>query len=83
MNEDNMKIREEGYFAYLTREMINALVKSEDYSCKDFVALKLELLMNLHKIFESKEKFDEVIRNLYEHEKVKKYERVNYDNKRS
>lgn len=75
MNEDNMKIREEGYFTYLTREMINALVKSEDYSCKDFVALKLELLMNLHKIFESKEKFDEVMRILYEHEKVKKYEK--------
>lgn len=73
MNEDNMKIREEGYFTYLTREMINALVKSEDYSCKDFVALKLELLMNLHKIFESKEKFDEVIRNLYESEKKKIY----------
>ena len=73
MNEDNMKIREEGYFTYLTREMINALIKSEDYSCKDFVKLKLELLMNLHKIFESKEKFDEVMRILYESEKKKIY----------
>ena len=74
MNEDNMKTREEGYFTYLTREMINALVKSEDYSCKDFVALKLELLMNLHKLFESKEKFDEVMRILNESEKIKVYD---------
>lgn len=72
MNEDNMKTREEGYFTYLTREMINALVKAEDYTCKDFVALKLELIINLHKVFESKEKFDEVMRILYEYEKVKK-----------
>lgn len=73
MNENNMKIREEGYFNYLANEMISSVIKAEDYTCKDFVALKLELIINLHKLFESKDSFEEAIKMLIKKDKNYEY----------
>lgn len=48
MNIEEIK---DGYFNYLVNEMLEALMNADGYECKDFLALKLELLVNVNKIF--------------------------------
>lgn len=61
----------EGYFNYLTDEVFNAIFKARDYNCKDFDIVKLELLLNLHKLLDNREDFLKRI------EILQKYERKN------
>ena len=58
----------EGYFNYLANEILEAVMNADRYNCKDFEVLKLELLINLHKLMDSKKNFDERIKilSLYE-----------------
>ena len=59
----------EGYFNYLTDEVFNAIFKAKDYNCKDFDVVKLELLLNLHKLLDNREDFLKRIEILRKYEK--------------
>ena len=67
-----MKEINEGYFNYLVNEIFKALDEANDYSCIDFCLLKVELMMNLHKLLQTKESFDEKIKILSLYERNKK-----------
>ena len=51
----------EGYFNYLVNQIFKALDEANDYDCKDFCILKVEVMLKLNRILESKEKLDQVI----------------------
>lgn len=59
----------EGYFNYLTKEIFKSIDDANDYNCKDFCIVKLELMMNLYKILESKEKFEKILEILNKNDK--------------
>lgn len=58
----------EGYFNYLTDEIFDAIFKAKDYNCKDFDIVKLELLLNLHKLLDNRENFLKKIEILQKHD---------------
>lgn len=59
----------EGYFNYLCDEIFKALNDAKKYDCIDFQIVKVELMINLHKILKNKQNFDEKVKIL------KRYER--------
>ena len=63
---------EEGYFNYLVNEMFDALLNADRYNCKDFEIVKLDLMLKLHKIFDSKKGLEEKVKvlSLYERNKL-------------
>lgn len=67
-----MKQIKDCYFDYLVDEMYKAIYKADKYNCKDFELLKLELLLNLKKMLETRDIYNENIRILRSHEKLKK-----------
>lgn len=69
MNIEEIK---DGYFNYLVNEMLEALMNADGYECKDFLALKLELLVNVNKIFQSREQYNKIIEILREDEEKRK-----------
>ena len=62
----------DGYFNYLVNVMLEALYNADGYDCKDFNMIKLELIVNLNKIFSSRENYNQVIEVLKEDEQKKK-----------
>lgn len=54
----------DGYFNYLVNEMIDSLLNANKYNCKDFELLRLELLLRVHKLFDSRGNFEERIKIL-------------------
>ena len=64
-----MKEINEGYFNYLVNEIFKALDEANEYTCVDFKLLKVELMLNLHRLLQTKESFDEKIKILRLYEK--------------
>lgn len=60
---------EEGYFNYLTKEIFKAIDKANDYSCKEFCLVKVEMMINLHKLLDNREDFLKRIETLRQSEK--------------
>lgn len=56
------------YFNYLVNAMLEALVQADDYDCKDFNALKLEMMVNINKMLQSREQYNKIIQILRENE---------------
>ena len=59
----------DGYFNYLVDEIFNAIFQADDYKCKDFDIVKLDLLINLHKLLNNREDFLKRIEILQKFEK--------------
>lgn len=55
---------EEGYFNYLCNEIFKAIDKAKRYDCKEFQIVKVELMINLHKLLETRENFNEKVKIL-------------------
>jgi len=63
---------EEGYFNYLSNEVLEAIMKANRYDCKDFTAIKLCFYRNMFNLLKNKEEFEENIRILSEHRQKQK-----------
>lgn len=63
---------EEGYFNYLVNEMLDALLNADRYNCKDFEIVKLDLMLKVHKIFDTKQGLEEKVKVLSLWERNKK-----------
>ena len=63
---------QEGYFNYLVNVVLNAVSEADGYDCVDFTITKVELLINLKKLLESKKSFNEKIKILSLYERNKK-----------
>lgn len=59
----------DGYFNYLVNEILEAIMNADEYTCKDFLALKMEMLVNIHKMLSSREQYEHIIEVLNEDEK--------------
>lgn len=62
----------DGYFNYLVNEMLEALMNADEYTCKDFLILKMEMIVNINKILQSREQYNKIIQILREDEENKK-----------
>lgn len=62
----NMEEYKDCYFNYLANEIIDAIMNADGYDCKDFTALKLEMLVNLRKMLLSRERYNRAIELLRE-----------------
>lgn len=65
----NMEEIKDGYFNYLVNEILEALMNADEYTCKDFLALKMEMLVNIHKMLQTREQYEHIIEVLNEDEK--------------
>lgn len=63
---------EEGYYNYLSSEVLEAIMKANRYDCKDFTAIKLCFYRNMFNLLKNKEKFDEYMRVLDEYNQEQK-----------
>lgn len=61
----------DGYFNYLVNEMLQALYNADDYKCKDFDLVKLDMIINLNRILRSREDYNNIIKILKKYDKVK------------
>lgn len=59
----------DGYFNYLATEAIEAILNADKYTCKDFQILKALLLVDLNKILDSRQNFEERIKILQKYDK--------------
>jgi len=69
MNEEEYL---DGYFNYIVNEILEAIMNADEYTCKDFLALKMEMLVNINKILQSREQYNKIIQILREDEESKK-----------
>ena len=67
-----MKQIKDCYFDYLVDEIYKAIYQANKYNCKDFELLKLELLLNLRKILETRDTYNENISILRNNERLKR-----------
>lgn len=65
----NMEEIKDGYFNYLVNEMLEAIMNADEYTCKDFLALKMEMIVNIHKMLQTREQYEHIIEVLNEDEK--------------
>ena len=59
----------DGYFNYIVNEILEAIMNANEYTCKDFLALKMEMLVNIHKMLQTREQYEHIIEVLNEDEK--------------
>ena len=59
----------DGYFNYIVNEILEAIMNADKYTCKDFLALKMEMLVNIHKMLSSREQYEHIIEVLNQDEK--------------
>lgn len=59
----------DGYFNYIVNEILEAIMNADEYTCKDFLALKMEMLVNIHKMLQTREQYEHIIEVLNEDEK--------------
>ena len=67
-----MKQIKDCYFDYLVSEVYKAIYHADRYKCKDFELLKLELLLNLHKLLETRDIYNENIAILHNYKVLTK-----------
>lgn len=67
----NMEEIKDGYFNYLVNEMLEAIMNADEYTCKDFLLLKMEMLVNINKMLSSRENYNRIIEMLREYEKTR------------
>lgn len=60
----NMEEIKDGYFNYIVNEILEAIMNADEYTCKDFLALKMEMLVNMHNMLSSRKQFEKVIQTL-------------------
>lgn len=65
----NMEEIKDGYFNYLVNEMLEAIMNADEYTCKDFLILKMEMLVNIHRMLSSRDNYNRIIEMLREEEK--------------
>ena len=58
------------YFDYLVSIILQAIKEADGYDCRDFTALKLELTVNIKKMFNSREHYNQIIDMLRKKEEV-------------
>lgn len=63
---------EEGYFNYLVNEVLETIMKSNRYNCKDFTAIKLCFYKNMFNLLINKEKYDKYMDLLNEYDRKEK-----------
>jgi hypothetical protein len=56
------------YFDYLVTVILEAIKNADEYTCKDFLVLKLELVNNLGLLMKSREHYNEAMQTLREKE---------------
>lgn len=67
----NMEQIKDGYFNYLVNEILQALYNADDYNCKDFNIVKLDMIVNLNRILRSREDYNNIIEILKKYDKTK------------
>jgi hypothetical protein len=65
----NMEEIKDGYFNYIVNEILEAIMNADEYTCKDFLTLKMEMLVNIHRMLQSREQYEHIIEVLNEDEK--------------
>lgn len=60
------------YFDYLVNVMILSLSSADRYECTDFELLRTEMMLNIKRMFSSRENYTKIIEMLKEEEKRKK-----------
>lgn len=68
MNIEEIK---DGYFNYIVNEMLEAIMNADEYTCKDFLVLKMEMLVNINKMLSSRENYNRIIEILREEENTR------------
>lgn len=68
---DIEKIRDY-YFNYLSNVIFNAVSDANEYNCIDFNLVKVDMLINLKKILETRKQFNKNIKILSLHDKENK-----------
>lgn len=66
----NMEDIKDGYFEYLVKIMTEAIKNADAYDCRDFTILKLELILNLNLMFNTREHYNQIIEMLRQKEEV-------------
>lgn len=66
MNEEEYL---DGYFNYIVNEILEAIMNADEYTCKDFLILKMEMIVNIHKMLQTREQYEHIIEVLNEDEK--------------
>lgn len=61
----------DGYFNYIVNEMLEAIMNADEYTCKDFLVLKMEMLVNINKMLSSRENYNRIIEILREEENTR------------
>ncbi len=56
------------YFNYLVEEIFDAIFDANEYKDQEFQIVKLDLLLNLLKMFKTREEFEKIINILKEYE---------------
>lgn len=62
----NIEEYKDGYFNYLVNLIIDTITFTDAYDCRDFELMKLELIMNIRRMFSSRETYNkniEILRN--------------------
>ena len=62
----NIEEYKDGYFNYLVNLIIDTITSTDAYDCRDFELMKLELIMNIRRMFSSRETYNkniEILRN--------------------
>lgn len=67
----NMEEIKDGYFNYIVNEILEAIMNAEEYTCKDFLVLKMEMLVNINKMLSSRENYNRIIEILREEENTR------------
>lgn len=60
------------YFNYLVEEIFDAIFDANEYKDQEFQIVKLDLLLNLLKMFKTREEFEKIINILKEYENSNK-----------
>lgn len=68
MNIEEIK---DGYFNYIANEILEAIMNADEYTCKDFLTLKMEMLVNINKMLSSRENYNKIIEILREEENTR------------
>lgn len=67
----NMEEIKDCYFNYIVNEILEAIMSADEYTCKDFLILKMEMLVNIHKMLQTREQYEHIIEVLNEDEKTR------------
>lgn len=58
----------DNYYNYLVNEILEAIYNADDYNSKELNVIKLDLIVNMHKILETRQGYNKKIKILSKYE---------------